>query len=205
MGYSDQTISRVASFFHALITSNIALYILLTRDSSVLHNPGNFVDPLWSIMFALTSIYLSVDLILMLVMPSKNDMLWIFHHIVGGLGIFWMWQINRAWLLGLLFELTEMSTIFLNCTWYYIHFKKKPDIFFYLASLGLLSTFFVTRWAGGVYMWYYVLRNTTFWLQNMNLFENLYIFVGTAVITFLNVKWGLQLVAKLLEQVKKRP
>ena len=159
MEYSSHPISRVISFIHALFVSTISIYILMTRIWVFLSNPLYEFDSLWSLMFIVTSIYFSCDITLMLLMPSKGDTSWIIHHIVGGIGMVSTWYSGRMWFLGLLFELTEISTIFLNIIWILLKFKQNHTLIFKIAGIFLLLTFFIIRWIGGLIMWYYIYDN----------------------------------------------
>jgi len=211
MGWSSNLLSRFASFIHAFNVSAVAIFILLTRSSTTLWNPGYIEDEMWSNMFILTYQYLAVDLALMLIFPTPGDRQFIIHHIFGGLGIFLIWYMKQCWLIGLIFELTELSSVFLNITWY-LHKSIEedaknnlpPNLFrkklFYQAGVCLLISFFLTRIVGGGVIVYYIYNNYDF-IMTIPWFNYIYLLVGSSIISCLNIFWFYKLLAKLTSQM----
>lgn len=202
MGYSSHWISRTLSFIHACIVGGLAVYLLATLPKETLWNPGIIDSYAWGAMFCITCCYLLFDCIMMVCMPSQGDLLWIVHHIVGGFGIFFIWWYNNVWLLGLFFELTELSTIFLNITWAYVHYKWKKTIIFHVCAFMLMITYFVIRWIGGVFMFYYIYDHHEY-VWSLPLFRSVYVYFGTITIFILNIIWGIKLLVRVSQQIKE--
>lgn len=211
MGWSSFFMSRVFSFLHALNVSLVAIYILSTRSSEVLWNPGVIADEMWGNMFLTSVKYFTVDLFLMLIWPTPGDKQYIIHHIFGNAGIFFTWYFNRCWLIGLIFELTELSSVFLNITWYLhkeMEEKTKNNLppspvhklLFLQAGLCLLVSFFLTRIVGGGIIFYYIYDNYDKLRLILNWFTYSYLFIGVTVISSLNVYWFYKLILKLFSQ-----
>ena len=201
MGYSSMLISRISSFIHALFVSTCSLIIFFTREWNILLGPLYSYDSLWCLMFKTTSCYLAGDIILMLLMPSKGDRTWIIHHIIGGIGIFLIWKREKVWLLGLFFELTEISTIFLNITWVHVKTNHTKAISFKFFGILLLLSFFIIRIIGGFVMFYYL---HYYWdiIITWDYIDIYYISLGSIVMFMLNAYWFKKLLAKIIKQQK---
>lgn len=200
MGYSSHPISRIISFIHALVVSTWAVHILTTRDWVILLGPEYEFDQSWVLMFKITTTYFCCDLMLMLMMPTKGDRMWIIHHIIGGSGLFSMWLTRKTWLVGLFFELTEISTIFLNITWVHIKLKITHLITFKVASALLILSYIVIRIWGGLLMFIY-LYNFKSIILTWNLYIRSYAILGPTIIFILNIYWFYRLILKAREQL----
>jgi len=210
MGWSSWPISRFLSFCHAICCVVAAIKILGTLTSEILWDPGVIRYALWSDMFRVTYCYLAFDIIMMLLFPTKGDWQYITHHFFGGIGIWQFWYFQMGWLIGLIFELTEMSTIFLNITWYLNKSMEEtrskgyvPDpatkVSFLIAGLMLLASFFMTRIFGAGVIAYYIYDHHEFFLQ-MYWIQYYYLFGGCAIISGLNFYWFFKLLQKLMSQ-----
>ena len=196
MSWSSNPLSRFGSSAHAIVVGIISVVVFLTTPTEELWKVYPEPTELWGIMFGIMSAYLAVDLGCMLIMPGKDDVLWLFHHFVGGLGILLIWRTQTVYPVGLYFVMTELSTPWLNVCWMLIKFKQNDTIWFHLASFGLIITFFLFRWFGGVLLWWYIFHNLSDILAT-HWFLTIYIFAGCGIITLLNVVWGLKLIRKI--------
>ena len=201
--WSSHPYSRILSFIHACIIVPLCINILITKDRITLMGPEYTHDFLWALMFDITTIYLVFDMFMMLIRPEKNDFVYHVHHIVGGLGIFLIRQLNRVWLLGLFFELTEISTIFLNITWICVKKKKTNTLIFKAAGLLLVFFFFFVRIIGGLLMFIYV-YNFRDQIISWGPFMYIYIYGGSCLMFSLNSYWFYKLILKIYKQIKNK-
>lgn len=200
MGWSNWSASRIGSFLHAIAVSSIAIYLLATRPQSYLWQPDGINDPLLNTMLQIMFTYLGLDCFMMLAFPSKGDRLYLAHHIVGGFGVFMYWHIQIGLFVAVMFELTELSTVFLNITWY-LNKTDRRGFFFKIMGICLLLSFFVTRIYGGCVIYYYLYYHNEKLYQLYSLWQFCYLYGAVTIVFLLNLYWFWKLVEKLLSQV----
>ena len=207
MRWSSLISSKVISLIHSSCVSVFAIMILLSLDFDILINPGPMEDLtlsthetgiilIWDMMFKMTIYYLACDFLMMLIFPSKTDGPWILHHLVGGLGIYLFSTSKIMWLLGLYFELTELSSVFLNLTWILYKLKLVKTLEFKIFAIMLLLSYFIIRIIGGLAAWWYIYHHYDWLTSNASLFIQIYCFGGTGIIFCMNVMWFYKLIKK---------
>jgi hypothetical protein len=202
MGYSSWNLSRFFSTIHALVVSYLCIIILLTREN--LHQFYDIQDDLWSSLFQFSTTYLAADCFMMLLFPTEGDWQYLLHHLIGGGGIYGIWKTGHVWFIGLMFMFTEISTIWLNLSWFLLKQKERSPhalthVAFVLAGVMLLLTFFIGRILGGAAIWYY-LYDVRYEISMIPVWQAIYIYLGSATITSLNCYWFVKLIAKLSGQ-----
>jgi len=208
MGWSKHTLSRFLSFIHASVVTVLGLYVLTHATLDMFLHPFDVADvcfspqdnvtyQAWSLMFQITYFYLAVDLVLMILMPSPGDMTWLFHHLVGGIGVYLMWSERVFWSLGLFFELTEITTIFLNICWFFVHHNLRPNVIYKLSALLLITLFLLVRIVGGITICIGVALQLRQHGDEVLLYQRLYATIAPIGMLGLNIHWFMLLLEKV--------
>ena len=143
------------------------------------------------------SSYLFIDGIFSVFVDGlKTDRMSLMHHFVGGYGIYTIATLKKGLGLGFYFAFTEISTPFLNISWYFYTNEMKGTIV-NLVFLMFYLTFFFSRiltiplLIGYIVKNYYAVLDLP-WLICINFY------VDTCLLIFLNVTWYIKITLKLL-------
>lgn len=196
-GWSSNPLSRMGSTIHAIVVGIMALVLFFTTPSQELWMVYPPETELWLYMFGTMFLYLLFDMLLMILMPDDGDLLWVFHHLIGGVGIALIRESHTVWPIGLYFVITELSTPFLNLCWLLIKFDMQKSVLFHVSTLFLFITFFGIRWGGGFLLWWYIWFNLET-IFHTHWFICFYIFFGCGTVTVLNLIWGWKLLKKVV-------
>lgn len=194
--WSSSGYSRVLSSIHAAIVALSSIGMLCTVPASTIWSLPLLESGPWEYIFAITQGYFITDSILMVLYPSRNDTIWFLHHFAGFMGATLIGACQVGLLVGLHFELTELSTVFLNLCWYTIHTEQTSKVCYKIVFLCLFVTFYTTRWAGSVVLWWYLLHHL-YAILALPLWQTIALLGLPAILTLLNVWWGIKLARKL--------
>lgn len=135
--------------------------------------------------------YLFVDFVF-IILTNTYDTISILHHVVGGLGIYFIASQRQGLGLGIYFAWTEISTPLLNLSWLY-HSKKikavKTFIAFYIA-------FFVSRILTIPSILNYINYNSKL-INKLPIFYYMMVYGGSWCLIIINVIWLVLLTSKI--------
>ena len=208
MKWSKSLTSRILSMVHAIYVSFIALRLLFAVQwddqilSPLIAVAGNVHRyELWESMFSATVAYFSFDACMMCLFYSKGDSMFLLHHLIGAPGIYIIWKFPAMWFLGLYFELTELTTVFLNISW--MHVKMESfGLSFKVSGFLLVTSFFVIRVIGAIPIWYMLVSISSDMLEVLPWWINLYAFLGTGLLTILNFMWFDALIRSMIMKLR---
>lgn len=129
----------------------------------------------------------------------------IFHHIIGGLGMYGFIYYDIYHWLGLYFSLTEISTPFLNICWFYLHLRYKhikQDVgyVFYFSTAILYILFMAVRIFPIPLITILVFEDLDN-IRNYPLGCIFMIFFGTGTLFILNIIWMYKLTESIFKKV----
>lgn len=199
--YSNNPISRIGSFVHAVLVSYLSIYLLIFDSNKLTLYPPDIDNYYYNLMFASTVYYLFFDFIFMCLFPTTNDMAWLLHHIIGFSGIFLIWRGPKIWLAGIFFELTELSTVFLNITWLHIKLNITNTLTFKIFTACLILAFFSIRIIGGGFFFLYIYKHINE-IMLWDMISKLYILIAPIIIFSLNCYWFYKLIAAAFDKIK---
>lgn len=117
----------------------------------------------------------------------------IIHHVVGGFGIYLIADARLGFYLGFYFAMTEMSTFFLNISWFYRNYLSFCCFYFLfifsrIATIPLLLTY---------------LHKNTIPIYQLSSLESFMCFYASYALIALNCIWGIFLTMKFLKMCRK--
>ena len=118
---------------------------------------------------------------------SFQTLLSILHHFVGGIGIYMIADNKMGFYLGFYFAMTEISTPFLNLSWFFRY--KRLFLIFYIF-------FFLSRIVTIPFLLEYLSRNTEY-ILTLPTHQNLMCFYASYALIMLNVIWFIFMTKKL--------
>lgn len=194
-----KTFTRIMSTFNALHCISFAIfnfpyYFINFSDMNdfffVKHDLKNLYD---------FSAYLLVDGIFTLAFfiykkGPMSEILSLFHHFIGSLGIFLIASNNQGFFLGWYFAMTELSTPFLNLSWYW---RDNGSLFLCFYSLFIICRIFTIP-----FLLNYLLNNSHK-ISTIKTLNYLMAYYATYLLIFLNTVWAFALTLKILNGSKK--
>jgi hypothetical protein len=123
--------------------------------------------------------------------PSLHNLLGVVHHGVGAIALYRIAISNNGYALGLYFAGTEISTPFLNISWFLLKTNRYP-ILFKISGVLLYVIFFLSRIASIPLLLYYLTYNYSNILA-LGWFDASLGYVGACCIMTLNIVWFVQL------------
>lgn len=187
--------TRVCSTVNAVLCSYLLVTTYYTRSWNELLEFSN-VGESWErqILFIMVG-YLIVDgsfqIPFAIYEPTLHNLLGVIHHSVGATALYRIAFSNYGYALGLYFAGTEISTPFLNISWYLLKRGIYPRLF-KISGLLLYIVFFFSRIASIPLLLYYLWWNMAP-LINLGLVDIILGYGGAFCITSLNIVWFVQL------------
>jgi len=195
MGWSSSIHSRIFSSLHSVTVSLMALRLFWILDWDLIWDVSIPASGPWVPMLQLSQIYFVLDAIFIFVSPSSGDLVWYLHHFAGFMGATLILMCRTGLLVGIHFELTELSTLFLNCYWYGIKTNRTSSRFFKFCLMCLGTTFYLTRWGGSIVLWTYLFEHLSEILA-LQTWKTVSLLGFPGILTALNVWWGVKLARK---------
>ena len=210
--YYWNTFTYVMSTLNALQCSYLVYYNLILTNSNnqlvginhLLYSQDTFTK--YSLM--LFSSYLFTDGLFQLLSLTKLENLKkcltpslitsVLHHFVGGYGIYLMAEQGKGLGLALYFAFTEISTPFINLSWFLHHSKYKNSSFAYLVFMYFYGLFFFSRIVSIPVLYIYLDYNYERIMELPTLHMNM-VYYGSYTLVALNSIWYVMLNLKALK------
>jgi len=140
-------INKTVSFVHAIIASIGSLFIVFFDDSERLqwNNPVFTSTSISEFFLCLTTGYFLWDAKELLIKPSKEWQLHVFHHVVGIFTYICSVGYRRGVYWGIVMLLSEIPTIFLQIRWFLAKYKKGDTSLYMLNGFFVVLSFFLCR------------------------------------------------------------
>jgi len=193
--------TRVMSTIHAVGCVILSvIYIYLHYPNFLEFDFNRIDDSACKLMFitcAWMVSYLLIDLLFMITEKTEdNPGMWIIHHVLGIIGMFCFAYYGILGYKGIYYALTEVTTIFINISWFMIKSKSNEKglgkiIFLILGGLAWLL-WLIVRVGGIPILIWLVIRDFDL-IVELSIFEIFMVFIANPIIYLLNVIWFFKL------------
>lgn len=203
--------TRIMSTIHSSIIILICFYIIYLFK----HDPYTLLDFNFPTMYPKEMLYIKYMNIVMLVYlvidflflisedTEKNIDSTITHHVAGALGMLGFINYNILAYNSLYCSLTEITTIFLNISWFMMksdYNKSNFRLFIFIVNTFILwILWLVIRIGGGIMLFVCIFRDYKV-ISELGIIPIFMIFVVNSIVFSLNILWFYKLTIKIIEQ-----
>jgi len=204
------TYTRAMSTLHSIIIISVSFYIIyLFKDNpyELLNlefpnkHPNEIIYIEYTNIFML--FYLLVDCLFLISEDTEsNKISTLIHHLVGIAGMFCFINWNNMVYNSLYYSLTELTTIFLNMSWFMIkakYNKGRFTLFLFGFNTIILWVMWLIIRLGGSILLFNQLYVDYFKILNLSPVPIFMIVVGNTTVSLLNIYWFFKLTYKIYE------